>query len=333
MTLILQEADFKAKVPVYNSLTWSLLAAAAEDAQEDYLKPILGETEYDNLETAAASVPYTGATLALYDKLKRPLAHMTAYLAVPDLDLNITTHGLVVRKDENTAPASQARVLNFRLSQLQKAMSGFDKLLTWLEANKATYTDWAAGEGYTELKQGFVNTTAQFNEYVEINKSRYLFMRLRPFRTKIERTELKGVLGSALYDEIKAQIVADTLNADNQALMEMIREGVSCRAITQGIVGLNLQVNEQGWLVHGIQESTSMNMKRPTDPDQIDAMVTQWNKDADRAFGALRGHLNENASATKYAVYYASDLYEEPDDDVVTGNLPPNLPTDTTFIF
>ncbi len=185
---ILQETDFKAKVPVYQSLSWDLLEASVELAEEDYLKPLLGDAEYDALVTASASLPLTGNALALYNQLKTPLAQITAYLAIPSLDLNVTTHGLMVTKTETEAPASQARVMAFRQSHLAMAMSGFDRLLTWLEENKTTYTNWASGSGYTELKQGFVNTTAEFQEYVDIGSSRYLFNRLRPFRRKIERT-------------------------------------------------------------------------------------------------------------------------------------------------
>ncbi len=330
---ILQEVDFKAKVPVYNSLTWDLLEASVEMAEEDYLKPLLGTTEYDNLVTASASLPLSGSSLALYNKLKTPLAQITAYLAAPDLDVNVTTHGFTVSKSDTSAPASQARVNSFRLSQLNKAMSGFDRLLTWLEENKATYTDWASGTGYTELKQGFVNTTAQYNEFVDIGNSRFLFMRLRSFRTKIERTELKRVLGDDLYDEIQAEIVADTVSADNAALLPYVREGVSCRSATQGVVALNLQLNEQGYLIHGVQESTTMNLKKQADNNHIDGMVRQWNQDADRAFGELREYLNANASATKYAVYFSSDLYVDPNGSDPDSDKFTNDASATSFVF
>lgn len=318
MAYILQDADLKRAVPMFNSIPFSLFDGALRVAERDYLKPLLGDAEYANQVAAAGSA--AGTDLALYNELKYGLAHITVYLAIPDLDIDITTHGLNVSKSDTHAPASQKRVENLQLSQLSKAMSEFDGLLSWLEANKTTYTDWASGSGYTEFKQGFVNTTAQFQEFVDIGSSRYLFMKLRPFRTKIERTELKRVMGDALYAEVQAQIVAGSITTDNTALLPFIREAVSCRAITQGIVGLNLQLNEQGYLVHGVQESTSMNLKKQADNNHIDGMVRQWNQDADAAFGALREYLNTNASATKYAVYFSSTLYvsatsSDPDSD------------------
>ncbi|MGB1317303.1 MAG: DUF6712 family protein, partial [Flavobacteriales bacterium] len=286
MAFILQEDDLKEAVPMFNSIPYELLHGSLRIAERKYLKPILDTAEYANQVAAAGSA--TGNDLALYNEIKDALANIVVYLAVPKFDTNMTSHGFTVKKTETEAPASQARVQNFRLSCLHDAMIGFDELLTFLETNKATYTDWAGGEGYTELKQGFVNTTAQFNEFVDINDSRYLFMRLREDRTKVERTELKSFLGEALFAEIQAEIVSDTVSADNTALLPFIREAVSCRAITRGIVRLSLQVDEQGYLIGGIQEAMTMKMKSQAKDEHIDGMVRQYNADADRAFGELR---------------------------------------------
>lgn len=310
---ILQETDFKTAVPVFNSISWNLLTSAIETAEESMLKKLLGTTEYANLVTASASLPYTGTTLDLYDKLKAPLAQYVAYVATPSLDVNLGTMGFTVHSTDDAKPASQARVHKFQLSQLRMAMAGFDRLLTWLEANKATYTDWAAGEAYTELKQGFVNTTAEFNAVVDINESRYLFLRLRPHRTKVEQYEVKSYLGEDLYNEIKAQIVADSVNADNLELLPIIHQIVANRAIAKGILALNLEVTEEGYLAAGIQESTTMNMAKRAPNEHINTLVVQHDKEADAFIEKLRKHLNAEASATKYAVYFNSNLYVDPD--------------------
>jgi hypothetical protein len=330
---ILQEDDFKAAVPVFNSMSWGIILPSVEQAEEDYLKPILGTTEYDNLVTASGSLPYAGNDLALYDKLKAPLAQVTAFLAVPDLDVNLSTHGFTVHKDETSAPASQKRVEQFRLSQLRKAMSGFDRLLAWLEENKATYTDWAAGEGYTELKQGFVNTTAEFNQVVDIANSRHLFMRLRPYRTKVEQYELKSYLGEDLYNEIKGQIAADTLNADNTALLPFIHQAVCNRAIEKGLIPLNLQIDERGHLMQGIQESHTMKMQAHAKDAHMDTMAKMYAAEADAFFEKLRSYLNANASATKYAVYFNSDLYVDPEGNNPNEDRHENQSEDPVFIF
>ena len=312
---ILQEADFKAKVPVFNSMAWGLMEGSVEVAERDFLKPLLGAAEYDTLVTASASLPYSGNALALYNELKAPLAQMAAYFATYDLDVNITSRGFVVRKTEEEAPASQTRVENFRQSQLRKAMSGFDALLEWLEDNKATYTDWSAGEGYTELKQGFVNTTAEFQDKVDIGNSRYLFMRLRPYRRRVEDKELKTTLGTALYNEIKAEIVADSISSDNQTLLPMIHDAVANRAMARGIVMLNLQPTEIGYLMQGIQHSQTMKMPKQGKNEHIDSLVKQMNADADQAFQDLVKYLNANATSSTYANFFTSDQYVAPDDD------------------
>lgn len=330
---ILQEADFKAAVPVFNSMAWRILLPSVNQAERDYLKPLLGGTEYATLLTASTSLPYTGNALALYNELKEPLAQMAAYLATPDLDLNLSTHGFTVHKDENSAPASQTRVHQFRTSQLRKAMAGFDALLDWLEANKATYTDWAAGEGYTELKQGFVNTTTEFNNVVDINNSRYLFMRLRSYRRKVEQYELKSYLGTALYDEIKAQIVTDSVNADNAELLPFIHEAVSNRAAAKGALALNLEINEHGYLASGLQESHTMSMAKKAKDEHLNTLVKQYDAEADAFFEKLRNYLNANASGTKYAVYFNSDLYVDPDGDNPNEDRHQNSANDPLFIF
>jgi hypothetical protein len=311
--MILQEDDFKEAVPVFKSLAWRILRPSVRQAERDYLKPLLGTTEYNNLVTASGSLPYAGATLALYNELKEPLAQIAAFLAVPDVDLNWSTHGFTVHKDESSAPASQKRVEQLRISQLRKGMAGFDALLEWLEENKPTYPNWAAGEGYTELKQGFVNTTAEFNAVVDINSSRHLFMRLRPYRTKVEQFELKGYLGADLYAEIKSQIEAGSVSTDNQALLPFIHQAVCNRAIAKGLIPLNLQIDERGHLSAGIQESHTMKMQQHAKDSHLDTLFKQYTAEADAFFEKLRNYLNANASATRYAVYFNSDLYVDPE--------------------
>lgn len=331
---ILQESDFKESVPVFQSMNFTrLILPSVRQAERDYLKPILGTVQYNALVADAASLPLTGDNVALYAELKEPLAQMAAFLAVPDVDLNLSTHGFTVHKDENSAPASQKRVAEFRLSQLRKAMAGFDALLEWLEANKATYTDWAAGEGYTELKQGFVNTTAEFNEVVDINNSRHLFMRLRPYRRKVEQYELKSYLGTDLYDEIKAEILADSISADNTALLPFIHQAVCNRAIAKGILALNLQIDERGHLAAGIQESHTMKMEQHAKDAHIDTLVKQYDAEADAFFEKLRIYLNENATASKYAVYFNSDLYVDPNGADPNEDKHQNQSEDPLFIF
>ena len=330
---ILQETDFKESVPVFESMNFSrLILPSVRQAERDYLKPILGTTQYDDLVADAASLPLTGGNVALYAQLKEPLAQMAAYLAVPDIDINLSDAGFTVYKDENSAPASQKRVEQFRLIHLRKAMAGFYELLTWLEANKATYTDWAAGEGYTELKQGFVNTTADVNAVVDINGSRHLFMRLRPYRRKVEQYELKSFLGTDLYDEIKAEIVAGSVSADNTALLPFIYEAVCNRSIAKGILALNLQVDERGYLAAGIQESHTMKMQQQAKDEHVNTLVKQYDAEANAFFEKLRTYLNTNATASKYAVYFNSDLYVDPNGADPDADKHENAADDPLFI-
>ncbi len=117
-------------------------------------------------------------------------------------------------------------------------------------------------------------------------------------------------------------------------MLGYIREAVSCRSITQAIIGLNLKLSNQGYLVHGVQESTSTALKKPADNEHINGMVRQWNIDDDRAYGEVRQYLNANASASKYAVYFNSTTYEKPASSTDPNpNLFENDANATSFVF
>ena len=99
------------------------------------------------------------------------------------------------------------------------------------------------------------------------------------------------------------------------------------------IIALNLQIDERGHLAAGIQESHTMSMQKHAPDEHINTLVKQHAAEADAFFEKLRSYLNANASATKYAVYFNSDLYVDPNGSNPNEDRHENQGSDPLFIF
>lgn len=171
------------------------------DAEEKYIKPFLGDELFSLLETWADEQSDDDAEMvALYPKVIPALARFSMLLAAPHMDLNIGESGFGVVSTGGIAPASRERVKEFTKSLEELAWGNIENLLRFLEENQEDYPDWVDSDAYTMHTRNLINSAENFNNFVEIDRSRLIFHRLRKHMDNVEEIHVQKLISPDLYE-------------------------------------------------------------------------------------------------------------------------------------
>ena len=189
-----------------------------------------------------------------------------------------------------------------------------EKVLAFLQQHRDEFPTWAGSEAARQHRELFISTAAAFSQHYNINNARYTFLSLASLVRKTESFALEPALGSDFFDELKEQLASETLTADNAALVsKYLQPALAHLTMAQAIGELGFSLNGQA-LELNIYRPDNSNSKE-SDPGLqrlLDMKQEQALEDGERYLRRLRKLLNESASATRYATYFNSSVYEQP---------------------
>lgn len=201
-----------------------------EDAEKDYIRPILGDALFDALdEYVNAEAPTTNEDYeALLPYVRNALAKFVFLLGGPSLDIRISEAGFVVTMNSNFAPASKERVANLMDSVRELGWKRIEDLQKFLFTNKADYDEYTASTAYTKAIALFINYASDFQDQgVYINNSRYKFELMRGEMQNIENLIIEPLISKAQADAIKEEALADDLSEANALIYPLIRKAIA----------------------------------------------------------------------------------------------------------
>ena len=246
--MLLNETDFKAQLPVSVNISWGKISPDSRRAGLKYIKPILGKDLFSILEAAYESDTLDADQEALMDYIKPAHAHLAAWLSVPKTNITHGNQGVQSSHSGDSKPAFEWQVEDYEESLLQNGFDALDELIEYLESVADTdFPDWLDSEGCTLVRSNVINSAAVFTQYVpKLKGSRYLFVYLRSILSRVERVIIPAVTDKALYNEIKSQILTNTLSAANLELMPYVQEAVAHRAWAEAMTELNFSTDGEG---------------------------------------------------------------------------------------
>lgn len=212
------------------------------DAVEKYLRPILGDETLTLLETWADDQDDTDtAMVALYAKVVPMLSRFTFLIAAPHMDINIGDAGFSVASSNNLAPASKERVERYMKALEGLAWDSAETLIRFLEENQADYEDWVASDAFTMQLRNLINSATDFDKYVDIDKSRLTFQKLRQEITNIENIDVKPLISEDLYNTLIGKIKGeDELTEYETKLLNFLQAFIANKAAKS--LGKDLQM-------------------------------------------------------------------------------------------
>ena len=306
-------------VPVANSLSLPGLKPEITDVEDNVVVKHIGADFYNEIEAAYNGGSPTQAQQVVIDYLQETISNIAVGQYLDLVQVNITDSGVMRDEAGNEKPAYRYQKEQAKAHLLRRGWVVLENLLAYLEDNKASYPTWANGAGYTINKELIINSAEVFSKYYNIDNSRLLYQALQYIIKQVEDSELVTVIGEDLLTEIKNEILAGSVSSDNQKLLDSyIYPAVANLTIVRALGDMVVRLDENGAVVHEKKAVAASNVEESAaDMERLNAKRFNVQAAGYRYLDLLRDYLNENASASLYAAYYNSSLYEAPvaDDD------------------
>lgn len=319
MSLFKDIADIRAIIPrIASSYTWGDLAPFIDLAEKKYITEAISEEFFEELNTAYAGTPSSEESAAIA-RLKYPIAYYALLEALPSLGMQIGNAGIGIGTSQTTAQPTQWQQNKLENSLASNAETFLDAALEFLETHKADYSTFATSSAYTESKVVFMINARALNAFLPIFNSRRAYQQLRPFMLDAQETTISTVIGAELYEDLLTKLAADTLNADELALIKLINKPLA--HLTARLAFNQLAIAYQGAGFRILSSNDGIIQKQALAPDKLSPLLNDFATRAEVSLNTLKKYLQANADA--WPLYKESTAYI-PDTSTQPSKMPNN---------
>ena len=321
MSLVHTIAQIQAASSIDISNTIEELQPYLDDAEETFIIPIIGDDNYANIVTYDQAL---GTQTAVGDgvkkylllvKIRKAIALYALYLSVDEIAVSLSSAGLHTLQSDTMKPAPQFMMMNLKETLLSRAHRQVDNLLKYA-ASIPTFLS-----GFTiPSSPCFIRNADEFQVYADIHASRRVFLSLLPVIASIEQKYIRPTLSPVLFDSLKASLKSGTtLSEDDQALLSLIVPTLVHLTMARALLEISIDMLDWGIFNNSANTFTNIQGKAQANQVRISAMHQANLRDGEAELKMLQEFLDNNASAEKYAAYYASDRYVGPANAVKRG--------------
>ena len=283
-----------------------------DEAQETFIKPVLGDVLYDQLQGAmnpddhAPDVrPIDGRFVDLLAMIRKPLALYALWLGADEFGVSISSQGIQVIESPTHKTAPQYRVQNLKENWIRRANTSLDLVLKFLDEHKEDYPGYVCQDA--DL---FIRGTLEFNSEVDIRESRRVFVSLKPVIRSVEKKYIRPALSAELFDELKEALQSDEGLAEEQkVLIGMIRPALAHLTMARALLEISIDVLDWGIFDTAGNTFANVSSKQASNKDRISIMAEANQRDGEAELKALQQFLDESASEDLYPAYFHSNRY------------------------
>lgn len=311
-------AEVKDFYDVEKNMLFASLAPFIQDAEQQYILPVLGDAELLDLEAAYddGSGSPDAEQLALINALRPALIKLALYNGFPTLNIRITDMGIMKSESSDYNPAPGADVYYARTQLLLDGYNALDQLYQFLEQNAGSYPLWTASSAFTQYTQFFIKNAAIFNQHANINGSRWLFSQFIQTMSSVEMLRISGFLQLNFFSYLKTQFIADALTSDETLLLFGDQ--------TKGIPGLAKAIALYTYAEAAVDTNLREQMRifMVTRPEQLARVENPWVEfkalaedyidKADAFMKQMETYLNATASLTVFNLWFTGPNYKDP---------------------
>jgi hypothetical protein len=283
-----------------------------DEAQETFIKPVLGNVLYDQLHDLMALDPVppddgTGIPnlLKLLEMIRKPLALYALWLGADEFGVSISSQGIQIIETPTHKTAPQYRVQNLKENWIRRANTSLDLVLKFLDEHKEDYPGYVCQDA-----DFFIRSTPEFNSEVDIRESRRVFVSLKPIIRSVEKKYIRPALSAELFDELKEALQSDEgLTEEQKVLIDMIRPALAHLTMARALLEISIDVLDWGIFDTAGNTFANVSSKQASNKERISIMAEANQRDGEAELKALQQFLDESASENLYLAYFHSNRY------------------------
>jgi hypothetical protein len=283
-----------------------------DEAQESFIKPVLGNVLYNQLQDLMALDPVppddgtTEANLVkLIEMIRKPLALYALWLGADEFGVSISSQGIQVIETPTHKTAPQYRVQNLKENWIRRANTSLDLVLKFLDEHTEDYPGYDPQDA--DL---FIRGTLEFNSEVDIRESRRVFVSLKPIIRSVEKKYIRPTLSVELFEELKEAWQSDeALTTAQLNLLDLIRPALAHLTMARALIDISIDVLDWGIFDTAGNTFANVSSKQTSNKERIGIMAEANQRDGESELKALQQFLDETASNDVYPAYFHSSRY------------------------
>lgn len=226
-------------LPVQMTSHFDVIDPFINGAERAHLKRLIGKEQLNALIVAYDAVQKNANAIEdeeikeavqLSQKIVTALGY---YAALPVLAVKIGASGIQVFSNTDTKQAFNWQVDDVKKALVDLGYGAIEELLCLMDENPDKFPEYISSEQYISAEQFLIETAVDFNQYFNINRSRFIFQSISYLMFRIENQTVKKLFGSEFFESIKA----DNLTDKRKILAnEFLKPGIALLTAAKAIV-------------------------------------------------------------------------------------------------
>jgi hypothetical protein len=236
---------------LHQNMAFSTISSFIEQAEVKYIVPLIGEDQFDELNSYVNDENFEGETLdvnldSLLKLVNRALTWYALHDAMPHMLVDISDGGVQEKSNSETTQARQWAVNQKQVSLGRSADAFAEAVLKHLHKNIANYLVYEESEAYIANKSMLVNDSHVFTKKaISIIEGRRFLLALAPNIVYAEDM-VRAAIGDELFESLK-DFVKNPI--DDEALDKLLDKAeypVVFYALADGLPNLDVELSSGG---------------------------------------------------------------------------------------
>jgi len=301
-------------VPTSASLSFDKMEGSLQNAADMFLLPLLGTAMMAALDDIYDDENATETETQLLTICQLAEANLAMWYNFDALQLRITDQGFQRQGSDDWQQAYKYQEDRLRDGFKVKGFNALDQLLEFLEEHIEDFTDYEESPAHVARGAAIVKNTAEVDNWVYINHSRLIYLRMANEFPTVEETVLRPAMGDSLFEAFLGWLEDGGYPETYSVTLEQLRKKCARVVVTAAavrLIQLTGSLTERGLYFQAVAASGSDNNSRtPADDARIGDRLKFYNDDKELAIAALRRFVNT----------YYSDLADGKSGQIIRDN-------------
>lgn len=294
--------EIKTILPIGVGNDFNRLKPHIENAENRYIKPLLGLEMYDALielyesDTIQTPTDHEILRLELLAKIKFATIHLAFFTGFDFLNISVTDAGFQRIETERTKGLYKYQEDAIKVFFAETGYNALDDALTFIELNIASFEEFLASENFNKLITSFLPNVKVIEEIpFNIHRSRLIFLALQPAIAYIEDTAIHPLLGEAIYQTVKTEMAKEEIEEKVVKLLPYIRKPLIYLASAMLMEETGATLYDKGlYFEKNEDQQRAKTVKAPATEERIAVLVNRNRIIGNSYLELLKAQLIEN---------------------------------------
>ena len=294
--------EIKTILPIGVGNDFNRLKPHIENAENRYIKPLLGLAMYDALielykeSETEIQTDHEKLRRELLAKIKFATIHLAFFTGFDFLNISVTDAGFQRIETERTKGLYKYQEDAIKVFFAETGYNALDDALTFIELNIASFYEFLASENFNKLITSFLPNVKVIEEIpFNIHRSRLIFLALQPAIAYIEDTAIHPLLGEVIYQTVKTEMAKEEVEKMVVKLLPYIRKPLIYLASAMLMEETGATLYDKGlYFEKNEDQQRAKTVKAPATEERIAVLVNRNRIIGNSYLELLKAKLIEN---------------------------------------